>query len=75
VHLLFTDIGLPGAMNGRQLSAEARRRRSGLKVLLATGYAGNAIIHAGRLEQGVSLMTKPFSFAELTKRVHTALDG
>jgi DNA-binding response OmpR family regulator len=44
-------------------------------VLLATGYAGNAIIHAGRLEQGVSLMTKPFSFAELTKRVRTALDG
>ena len=75
VHLLFTEIGLPGAMNGRQLSAEARRRRSGLKVLLATGYAGNAIIHAGRLEQGVSLMTKPFSFAELTKRVRTALDG
>jgi CheY-like chemotaxis protein len=37
VHLLFTDIGLPGAMNGRQLSDEARRRRSGLKVLLATG--------------------------------------
>ena len=69
VHLLFTDIGLPGAMNGRQLSDEARRRRSGLKVLLTTGYAGKAIIHAGRLEPGVSFMTKPFSFADLTKRV------
>jgi CheY-like chemotaxis protein len=75
VHLLFTDIGLPGAMNGRQLSDEARRRRSGLKVLLATGYAGDAIIHAGRLEPGVSLMSKPFTFADLTKRVRTALDG
>ena len=75
VHLLFTDIGLPGAMNGRQLSDEARRRRSGLKVLLATGYAGNAIIHAGRLEPGVSLMTKPFIFADLTKRVRSALGG
>jgi PAS domain S-box-containing protein len=75
VHLLFTDIGLPGAMNGRQLSDEARRRRSGLRVLLATGYAGNAVIHAGRLEPGVSLMTKPFSFANLTKRVRDALDG
>ena len=64
VHLLFTDIGLPGAMNGRQLSDEARRRRSGLKVLLATGYAGNAVIHAGQLEPGVSLMSKPFSFAD-----------
>jgi len=75
VHLLFTDIGLPGAMNGRQLSDEARRRRSGLKVLLATGYAGDAIIHAGRLEPGVSLMSKPFTFADLTKRVLSALDG
>ena len=74
VHLLFTDIGLPGAMNGRQLSDEARRRRSGLKVLLATGYAGNAISQAGRLESSVSLMTKPFSCADLTKRVRDALD-
>jgi DNA-binding response OmpR family regulator len=75
VHLLFTDIGLPGAMNGRQLSDEVRRRRSGLKVLLATGYAGNAIIQADRLESGVLLMTKPFSFAHLTKRVRDALEG
>jgi DNA-binding LytR/AlgR family response regulator len=58
VHLLFTDIGLPGAMNGRKLSYEVRRRPSGLKVLLATGYTGNAIIQADRLESGVLLMTK-----------------
>ena len=75
VCLLFTDIGLPGAMTGRQLSDEARRRRSGLKVLLATGYGGNAVIHAGQLEPGVSLMSKPFCFADLTKRVRDALDG
>jgi CheY-like chemotaxis protein len=75
VRLLFTDIGLPGAMNGRQLSDEARRRRSGLKVLLTTEYAGDAVIHAGRLEPGISLMTKPFSFADLTKRVRDALNG
>jgi CheY-like chemotaxis protein len=65
----------PGAMNGRQLSDEARRRRTGLKVLLATGYAGDAIIHAGRLEPDDSLMSKPFSFADLTNRVRDALDG
>jgi PAS domain S-box-containing protein len=75
VHLLFTDIGLPGAMNGRQLSDEARRRRSGLKVLLATGYAGDATIHADRLEPGVTVMSKPFNFGDLTKRVRNALDG
>jgi CheY-like chemotaxis protein len=75
VHLLFTDIGLPGAMNGRQLSDEARRRRSGLKVLFTTGYAGDAIIRAGRLEAGISMMNKPFTFADLTKRVRDALDA
>jgi CheY-like chemotaxis protein len=68
VRLLFTDIGLPGAMNGRQLSDEARQRRHGLKVLLTTGYAKDTIVHAGRLERGVALISKPFSFADLTKK-------
>jgi CheY-like chemotaxis protein len=73
--LLFSDIGLAGVMNGRQLSDEARLRRSGLKVLLATGYAGDAVIHAGQLDPGVSLIRKAFPFADLTKKLRTALDG
>ena len=75
VRLLFTDIGLPGPMNGRQLRDEARRRRPGLKVLLTTGYIRDAAIHSGRLEPGVALINKPFSFADLTKRVREALDS
>jgi PAS domain S-box-containing protein len=75
VRLLLTDIGLPGPMNGRQLSDEARQRRPGLKVVLTTGYTGDTVIHAGRLERGVSLMLKPFSFAELAKKVREALDA
>ena len=75
VRLLLTDIGLPGPMNGRQLSDEARQRRPGLKVVLTTGYTGDSVIHAGRLERGVSLMLKPFSFAELAKKVREALDA
>jgi PAS domain S-box-containing protein len=75
VRLLLTDIGLPGAMNGRQLSDEARQRRPGLKVVLTTGYTGDTVIHAGRLERGVSLMLKPFSFADLAKKVREALDA
>ena len=47
VRLLFTDVGLPGGLNGRQLADEARRRRL---VLFTTGYTRNAIIHQGRLE-------------------------
>jgi signal transduction histidine kinase/DNA-binding response OmpR family regulator len=73
VDLLFTDIGLPG-MNGRQLVEEALRRRPQLKVLYTTGYARNAIVHDGRLDPGVQLITKPFTYANLAARVRDVLD-
>ncbi len=47
VSLLFTDVGLPGGMNGRQLAEHAVRRRPRLKVLYTTAYARNAIVHQG----------------------------
>ena len=75
VALLFTDVGLPGGMNGRQLAEEACRRRPGLEVLFTTGYARNAIVHDGRLDPGVQLITKPFSFAGLAAKVRDLLDG
>ncbi len=71
--LLFTDVGLPGGMNGRQLAEEALRRRPGLKVLYTTGYARNAIVHDGRLDPGVELVTKPFTFEELAGAVRKVL--
>ncbi len=61
IALLFTDVVLPGGTNGRQLADEALRRRPGLKVLYATGYTRNAIIHHGRLDADVELLTKPFA--------------
>jgi signal transduction histidine kinase/DNA-binding response OmpR family regulator len=73
VDLLFTDIGLPG-MNGRQLVEEALRRRPQLKILYTTGYARNAIVHHGRLDPGVQLITKPFTYANLAARVRDVLD-
>jgi signal transduction histidine kinase/DNA-binding response OmpR family regulator len=73
IDLLFTDIGLPG-MNGRQLVEEALRRRPQLKVLYTTGYARNAIVHHGRLDPGVQLITKPFTYANLAARVRDVLD-
>jgi signal transduction histidine kinase len=70
VRLLFTDVGLPGGLNGRQLADEVRRRRPDLDVLFTTGYARNAIVHHGRLDPGVELITKPFTFAALATKVH-----
>jgi PAS domain S-box-containing protein len=72
--LLFTDVGLPGGMNGRQLADEALRRRPALKVLFTSGYARNAIVHHGRLDPGVQLITKPFAFAALAAKVRSVLD-
>jgi CheY-like chemotaxis protein len=74
IRLLFTDVGLPGGMNGRQLADEARRRRPDLKVLFTTGYARNAIVHDGRLDAGVALITKPFTYSALAAKLSDMLD-
>jgi nitrogen-specific signal transduction histidine kinase len=74
IALLFTDVGLPGGMNGRQLADEALRRRPALKVLFTSGYARNAIVHHGRLDPGVQLLTKPFTFSGLAIKVRGVLD-
>ncbi|MBV8122225.1 MAG: CHASE3 domain-containing protein [Alphaproteobacteria bacterium] len=73
VHLLFTDIGLPGGMDGRQLAEEARRRRPNLIVLFTTGYTRNAIIHQGRLDLGVEFIGKPFTHAILVAKIQRLL--
>jgi two-component system NtrC family sensor kinase len=75
ISLLFTDVVLPGGMNGRQLADEAQRRRPGLKVLYATGYTRNAIIHQGRLDAEVELLSKPFTAEALARKVRQILDA
>jgi CheY-like chemotaxis protein len=75
VRVLFTDVGLPGGMNGRQLAEEARKHRPDLKVLFTTGYARNAIVHDGRLDPGVELITKPFTQAALAEKLREILDA
>jgi PAS domain S-box-containing protein len=73
--LLFTDVIMPGAMNGRQLADEIARRRPGLKVLFTSGYTENAIIHHGRLDTGVLLLAKPYRKSEMAVMIRTALSG
>lgn len=74
VDLLFTDVVLPG-LNGRELADQALRVRPDLKVLFTTGYTRNAIVHNGRLDEGVSLITKPFTFDSLAAKVRKMLDS
>jgi CheY-like chemotaxis protein len=75
IDLLFTDVGLPGGINGRQLADRALLLRPGLKVLFTSGYARNAIVHQGRLDPGVELITKPFTMAQLAARIRRMLDS
>jgi PAS domain S-box-containing protein len=74
VDLLFTDVVLPAGMSGAVLAKEAAAIRPGLKTLFTTGYARNAIVHHGRLDPGVQLLTKPFSYADLAARIREMLD-
>jgi CheY-like chemotaxis protein len=73
IQLMFTDIGLPGPYNGRQLAEEAKKRRDHLKILFTTGYARNAIVHHGRLDPGVQLIVRPFSFTGLAAKIRQVL--
>jgi CheY-like chemotaxis protein len=75
VSLLFTDVGLPGGMNGRQLAEQALRRQPRLKVLYTTGYARNAIVHQGRLDPGVEVIFKPFTYSDLATKIRRVLEG
>jgi signal transduction histidine kinase len=75
IDLLFTDVILPGGMDGRRLADEALRRTAGLKVLFTTGYTRNAIVHNGRLDPDVQLVSKPFTLEALARKVRDVLDG
>jgi len=73
IDLLFTDVIMPGGMNGRQLVDEALKRRPGLKTLYTSGYTENAIVHHGRLDSGVLLLAKPYRKSELARMIRHAL--
>ncbi len=73
--LLFTDVIMPGGIDGRQLADRARRRRPSLKVLFTSGYTQTAIVHHGRLDPDVLLLAKPYRKIDLARMIRTALDG
>jgi signal transduction histidine kinase/CheY-like chemotaxis protein len=71
--LLFTDVVLAGGMNGREVADRVKAARPAVKVLFATGYTQNAIVHHGRLDEGVQLISKPFSTNDLLNRIAKVL--
>jgi signal transduction histidine kinase/CheY-like chemotaxis protein len=73
IDLLFTDVIMPGQMNGRLLAVEALKRRPHLQVLYTSGYTENAIVHHGRLDAGVLLLAKPYRKSDMARMIRLAL--
>lgn len=74
VDLLFTDVVIPGGMSGPALAQEMAKRQPGLRVLYTSGYTENAIVHQGKVDDGVDLLNKPYKRHELARKVRAVLD-
>jgi two-component SAPR family response regulator len=70
--MLFSDVVMPGGMNGVQLSVEAKRLRPELKVLLSSGYTGAALGSAG-LPADMPILNKPYGREDLAKKLRMVL--
>jgi PAS domain S-box-containing protein len=73
IDLMITDVVMPG-MNGRDLGRRAEALRPGLRILYMTGYSRNAVVHHGRLDEGVDLLQKPVTQSRLAARIRDILD-
>ena len=75
IDLLFTDVVMPGTLKSPELARLARQRLPGLAVLYTSGYTENSIVHGGKLDAGVELLSKPYTREELARKLRFVLDG
>jgi nitrogen-specific signal transduction histidine kinase len=75
IDLLFTDVVMPGDLSGPDLVKQAEVLRPGLKVLYTSGFTDDTIIHDGKIDAGLNLLSKPYRLAELAEKLRTVLDG
>lgn len=74
IDLLFTDMVMPGGMNGRELTERARLLRPTLPALLTSGYTEEQVMHLGLIEPDIQILSKPYAAEELSRRIRGALD-
>jgi PAS domain S-box-containing protein len=73
VDLLFTDVVMPGQLRSPELARQARLLIPGIEVLFTSGYTQNAIVHGGRLDPGVHLLSKPYRREQLARKLRHLL--
>lgn len=73
IDLLFTDVVMPGALRSPELARQALAIMPHLKVLYTSGYTQNAIVHGGKLDPGVELLSKPYSREQLARKLREVL--
>lgn len=71
--LLFTDVVMPGSLGSAELARKAQERLPGIGVLFTSGYAYDRLVHGGALEDGVDLLSKPYTREELDRRLRRVL--
>ncbi|WP_051609468.1 PAS domain-containing protein [Fodinicurvata fenggangensis] len=71
--LLFTDVIMPGGLNGGELAEKARELHPNLPVLFTSGYTDSAIVHHGQVDPGVHLLTKPYRRQALAEKLREVL--
>jgi len=71
--VLFSDVVMPGKINARELARLAKERLPDLKILFTSGYTQNAIVHNGRLDEGVELLSKPYRKDDLARKLRLLL--
>jgi signal transduction histidine kinase/CheY-like chemotaxis protein len=75
IDLLFTDVVMPGPIKTRELARVAKEKLPDLKVLFTSGYTQNAIVHNGRLDEDIELLSKPYRKDDLARKLRSLLDG
>jgi PAS domain S-box-containing protein len=75
IDLLFTDVVMPGPLKSADLAKTVKERMPGIGVLFTSGYTENSIVHGGRLDPGVQLLSKPYTREQLARKIRNALDS
>jgi PAS domain S-box-containing protein len=75
IDMLFTDVVMPGPLRSTELARKARERLPTIAVLFTSGYTDNAIVHAGRLDEGIELLSKPYTHEALARKFRYVLQA